>query len=362
MNRKGRGVRINLFDYEEAAGRALESMAYDYYRSGADDEVSLRRNRQAYERLCLHYRVLVDVSRRNLSTTVLGTPISFPVLAAPTAFHALAHPEGEVATARAVTAEGTIFILSTLSNRPMEEVVQAASGPVWFQLYCYKDRGATRALVERAQEAGCQGLVLTVDAPVLGRRERDVRNEFHLPPGLRVSNLTATGRDRVDHVDQESGLAAYARYLDSSLSWKDLEWLRCATDVPVLVKGIVRPDDAVRAADHGADGVVISNHGGRQLDTAPAPIEVLPAIAEAVEGRIQLLVDGGIRRGTDVLKALALGARAVLLGRPILWGLAVEGEAGVRRVLQLLRDELDVALALCGCPEVAQLGPDLVRG
>ena len=355
---------INLFDLEAAARELIPRGAWDYYASGADDEVTLRANRAAYERISIAYRVLVDVSRRDLSTAVLGQPVALPVLVAPTAFQRLATPEGERATARAAGAAGTVMILSTLSNTPVEEVVAAAGGPVWFQLYVYRDRQATEGLVRRAEAAGCRALVLTVDAPLLGRRERDIRNRFQLPPGLSVANLLPEGYGDLPAAGG-SGLAAYvAALLDPALSWRDVAWLRSLTRLPLLVKGIVRPDDALRAADAGAAGVVVSNHGGRQLDTSPATIEVLPEIADALAAhghRLEVLVDGGVRRGTDVLKALALGARAVLVGRPILWGLATGGAEGAARVLAMLRDELDLALALAGAPTLADVTRDLVR-
>jgi 4-hydroxymandelate oxidase len=356
---------INIFELEAIAREKLSQAAYDYYASGAHDEVTLRENRAAFDRLAIAYRVLVDVSRRELATTVLGQPVAMPVLVAPTAFHRLATPEGEVATARAAGAAGTVMILSTLSNTPVEEVVAAASGPVWFQLYVYRDRKATEGLVRRAEAAGCRALVLTVDAPLLGRRERDVRNRFRLPPGLAVANMLPEGYGEVPMAVADSGLAAYvAALIDPALSWRDVDWLRSITRLPVLVKGIVRPDDAVRAAEAGAAGVVVSNHGGRQLDTAPATLDVLPEVVDALAAhghRIEVLMDGGVRRGTDVLKALALGARAVLVGRPVLWGLATDGEAGVALALRLLRDELDLAMALAGAPTVADITRDLVR-
>jgi 4-hydroxymandelate oxidase len=356
---------VNVFDLEAIAREKLSQQAYDYYAGGAHDEVSLQGNRAAFDRISLHYRVLVDVSRRDLAATVLGQRVAMPILVAPTAFHRLATPEGEVATARAAGGAGTVMILSTLSTTPVEEVVAAASGPVWFQLYVYRDRQATEGLVRRAEAAGCQALVLTVDAPLLGRRERDVRNRFRLPPGLAVANMLAEGYGAVPPAAGDSGLAAYvADLLDPSLSWRDVAWLRSITDLPVLVKGIVRPDDALRAADAGVAGIVVSNHGGRQLDTSPATIEVLPEIAEALAAHghpIELLMDGGVRRGTDVVKALALGARAVLVGRPILWGLAADGEAGASYVLRLLKEELDLAMALAGAPTLADITRDLVR-
>jgi 4-hydroxymandelate oxidase len=354
---------LNLMDLERLALGRLSALARDYYASGADDEVTLRENRAAFERLRLHYRVLVDVSRRELSTAVLGTPISMPIVVAPTAFQRLAHPDGELATVRAAGAAGTLMILSTLSTTAVEEVTAAATGPVWFQLYVYRDRAATAALVQRVEAAGCKALVLTVDAPLLGRRERDVRNRFALPPGLSIENMHAHGMGAVGSDLPDSGLAAYfASLLDPALTWKDLEWLRSITRLPVIVKGVVRPDDARRAISHGASAIVVSNHGGRQLDTSPATISVLPAIADAVAGQAEILLDGGVRRGTDVVKALALGARAVLIGRPVLWGLTVAGQAGVSAALGMLRAELDLALALCGCPHVGGLDRDLVGG
>jgi 4-hydroxymandelate oxidase len=352
---------VNVFEFEPEARERLSELAYAYYASGANDEITLRENRAAFDRLTLHYRVLVDVSQRALGTTVLGQPVTMPILVAPTAFHRLAHLEGEIATARAAAAAGTIMVLSCLSNTPVEEVTRAASGPPWFQLYIYRDRAVTRDLVQRVEEAGCQALMVTVDAPVLGRREQDMRNRFGLPPELVAANLTAAGLGQLPTDGAGSGLASYfAALLDPGLTWDALDWLRSVTRLPVLVKGIVRPDDAVRAVECGVAAVVVSNHGGRQLDTAPATIDVLGPIAQAVAGRAEILLDGGIRRGTDVVKAIALGARAVLVGRPVLWGLAADGEQGVTRVLEILRDELDTALALCGCPSLDAVTADLV--
>ncbi len=353
---------INLYDFEAAARDVLPQMVYDYYASGAHDEITLRENHAAYDRIALRYRVLTDVSERDLSTELLGQPISMPILVAPTAFHRLAHPEGERATARAAGAAGTIMMLSTLSTVSVEEVVEAASGRVWFQLYVYGNRGATEGLVRRAEAAGCSAIVLTVDAQLWGRRERDVRNRFQLPVGVSMKNLLPAGMEHLPSEADDSGLAAYvAGMFDPSLDWKDVEWLMGITELPLLVKGIVHPEDARLAAELGVAGVIVSNHGGRQLDTAPATIDALPEVVEAVDGRVPVLVDGGIRRGTDVVKALALGAQAVGVGRPVLWGLAVNGEEGVARVLELLRYETELAMGLCGCASVAQLGPDLIR-
>lgn len=347
---------VNIEDYHQKARRQLSTPAYGYYSSGAHDQITLRRNQEAFQEIQLHYRVMVDVSERDLSTELLGLKLSMPVMLAPTAFHCMAHPEGEVATARAAASSGVPMILSTLSNKPMEEVAAEATAGLWFQLYFYRDREATRALVERAQAAGARAIVLTVDAPLLGHREADVRNQFGLPDGLQVVNLTAAGMADLPETF-ESGLAAYFyNLIEPQLNWKHLEWLRSITELPILVKGVVRPDDALRAHEYGAHGVVVSNHGGRQLDTSPATIEVLGGISQVLPPEYPLLLDGGVRRGTDVIKALALGARAVLIGRPVLWGLAAEGQAGVEGVLHLLRQEIDLGLALCGCPRVSELG------
>ena len=351
---------INLFDYAEVARDQLDPMVYDYYAGGAFDEITLRENHDAYDRLRLQYRVLAGVGERDMRTTVLGQPVSMPVLVAPTAFHKMAHADGEIGAARAAATAGTLFILSSLSNTAMEAVFSACNGPRWFQLYIYKDRGITRELIRRAESAGAQAIVLTVDSAVWGTREKDVRNGFQLKPGLSVENVAPAGKGDLPRVGG-SGLAAYVNTLfDGSLSFKDLEWLCANTRLPVAVKGVCHPGDAVECARSGAKAVVVSNHGGRQLDTCPATIEVLPEIVDALAGRIETYVDGGVRRGTDVVKALALGARAVLVGRPVLWGLAVDGERGVRHVLELLQHEFSDAMALCGCTRLDQIGRGLI--
>lgn len=352
---------INVYDFEAAAKEAMSEMAYDYYASGANDEITLRANHSAYDDIALRYRVLVDVSQRDLSTTILGHHVSMPILIAPTAFHRLAHADGEIAMARAAENAGTIMMLSTLSTTPMEEVAAATTAPVWFQLYVYKDRGATEALLQRAQTAGCSAIVLTVDAPLLGKRERDVRNRFQLPADLSVKNLLAHAMAELpDHPDDSSLAAHAASMFDTTLNWKDIEWLRAVSDLPLVIKGIVHPDDARHAAELEVAGVFVSNHGGRQLDTALPTIEALPNIVEAVDGRATVLLDGGIRRGTDIVKAIALGADAVAVGRAPLWGLAVDGEAGIDGVLGILREELDLAMALCGCTSVDEITADLI--
>jgi 4-hydroxymandelate oxidase len=304
---------------------------------------------------------MVDVSTRELGTTILGTPVTFPVLIAPTAMQRLAHADGECATARAAKRLGTIMIVSTTATIGLADVRAATDAPMWFQCYIYRDRGVTKALLERARAVGYQAIVLTVDAPLLGRRERDVRQGFHLPSGLRLPNAELAGEGELPAFVGDSSLAQHlARTHDSALTSKDIGWIRDVTGLPVIVKGIVRGDDAERAIDSGAAAIAVSNHGGRQLDTAVAAIRALPEVVAAAAGRAEVYVDGGVRRGTDIIKALALGARAVLLGRPVLWGLAVGGEAGVVDVLALLRDELDLAMGLCGCRQVDEITPDLI--
>lgn len=355
---------INLFEYESLAPQNLSQMALDYYASGAWDEITLRDNRTAYERYKLRPRMLVDVSQRNLTTKILGQHISMPVLIAPMAFQCLAHPEGELATAKVAADLGTTMVLSTLSTKKLEDVALASNMPksLWFQLYVHRDRALTQALVERAEVAGYQALCLTVDAPILGRRERDRRNEFTLPSGMELANLTAMANLEIPQTQDESGLFAYfANQLDPALTWKDIEWLQSLTSLPVVVKGILRGDDAIRAVEHGAKAIIVSNHGGRQLDGAIATIDALSEIVAAVGSQVDILMDGGVRRGIDILKALALGAKAVLIGRPILWALAVDGEAGVRDLLGLLRNELEVAMALSGCAKIEDIDVSLVR-
>ena len=316
---------------------------YDYYAGGAQDERTVQENQRSWGRVRLRPRMLVDVRERDLSTTILGQPISMPVLTAPAAFHAMAHPDGECTVARAAAAAGIINVVSTLSTHSLEEVAAASTGACWFQLYCYRDRSITRMLVERAEAAGYAALCLTVDAPMLGRRERDVRNRFNLPAGMRMKNLESVALEQMTGSDGGSALQQYITdQLDASLTWEVLEWLRGVTRLPLVVKGVLTAEDARLAVESGASGIVVSNHGGRQLDDVLTTCEALPEVVEAVDGRIDVLVDGGIRRGTDVLKALAMGAGAVLIGRPYLWGLAVGGEAGVSNVFELLRAEFSL--------------------
>ena len=340
---------VNLREFEALAREIVTPMAWAYYAGGANDEVTLREADRAWDRFRLRPRVLVDVSAVDTRTTILGTPLAFPVLTAPCALNRLAHPDGEVAVARAAAASGIVQVLSTASSTGLEEVATAVPAPRWFQLYCYRDLAITEDLVRRAESAGYTALCLTVDVPILGRREREVRASFAPPAGVTMKILERYANDQLPMVHGESALAQYvvSRW-DASLTWDVVSWLRTKTALPIVLKGILTGEDAALAVQHGAHAIVVSTHGGRQLDRVVASAAALGEVVASVQGGAEVLVDGGIRRGTDVLVALALGARAVLIGRPYLWGLAVDGEAGVRHVLQLLHDEFALAMALSG--------------
>lgn len=366
---------INLGELEELVGKSLEQSKlnpshFDYYRGGAADEITLKRNCQAFRDLSIWPRMLVDISNRDMSLALFQQIIDMPIIIAPTAFQALAHCQGELATAAAARRLNTIMTLSTLSNYSIEEVAKVGHH-LWYQLYVYKDRAITKDLVARAEANGYQALVVTVDSPLLGRRERDIRNHFTLPEDLRAANLEKFALGNINTTDSKeslanSDLACYiASLYDTSLTWKDLEWIISLTKLPVLVKGVLRGDDAVRAVAAGAKGIIVSNHGGRQLDTTISTIEALPSVIAAIANydstnTVEVLLDGGIRRGTDVLKALALGAKAVMIGRPVLWGLSLDGESGVAAVLNLLKSEFDLAMALSGCNNLAAITSDLI--
>ena len=329
---------LNVWDYERLAADLLEPGPYGYFAGGAGDEVTLAENVAAYRRLTLRPRVLVDVADPSTATTVLGREVALPVLVAPVAFQRVAHPDGEVATARAAAAAGTIMCLSTFATATFADVA-AAGGARWFQLYVPRDPGVAAETIAAAAAHGFEALVVTVDAPVLGRRERDLRTGFTIQHALGLDWAQREDLTPVNAIDQ----------ISPSVTWKDVERFASSSGLPVILKGIATAEDARLACEHGAAGVVVSNHGGRQLDGAAATIESLPEVVEAVDGRIEVLVDGGVRRGTDVVKALALGARAVLVGRPVVWGLTAGGEQGVRHVLELLRAEVELALQLVGC-------------
>lgn len=363
------GQLLTPNDFRKAAMRVLERSAYDYFLSGSDGQKLKRRNRAAWDALEIRHRVLVDVSKVDTSTELLGLKLPFPAMIAPMAYQRLAHDGGELATARAAAAAGVSMIVSTMANVGLEEIAGATPAPKWFQLYCHRDRDITKDLIQRAEAAGYRALVVTVDAPVLGRRLADERNNFDLPEGLTRANLVQyegsgsfSQSEKVpDPLADSSHLAELFRTRqDASLTWNDIDWFKTLTSLPILLKGIVRGDDAKRAADAGCAGVIVSNHGGRQLDASISSARALPEVVAAVEDRIPVLVDGGIEWGADILRALAVGAKAVLIGRPILWGLAVAGEAGVRRVLELYREDFQRAMQLAGCASVRDIGADLL--
>ncbi len=348
-------VHVSPRAVQSEARRRLPPEVYDYFAGGAGDEITLRANEAAFARIGLVPRVLRSAAQRDLAIELLGCRASLPALIAPTAFHRLAHAEGERATARAAAACGAIYIVSMAATTAIEDIAAAGdTSRLWFQLSIQPDLGFTESIVRRAEAAGCRALVVSADAPAFGRRERDLRNGFtDLPPGMCCENL----RERLP-----SGELGRARDIVFSpeISWKHFDWLREITRLPISLKGVVHPEDARLAVARGADALFVSNHGGRQLDTVPATIDLLPAVAEAVAGKIPLVLDGGVRRGTDIVKALALGATAVAIGRPVLWGLATGGEAGVALVLETLRAELDLALVLCGCRGAQDVTRDLV--
>ncbi len=338
---------MTLADYEQAAARALDPSAQAYYFGGAADEITLRDNVAAWGRLAIRPRMLAGVGRRDLSVTVLGRTRPHPLTVAPMALHGLADPDGEITTARAAGATESVMCVSTFATKDLKDVAEAVPDcSRWFQLYVFNDRAVSRELVARAADSGYEALVVTVDLPVRGVRERELRNPVRSGAANAPASMTA----------QE-----FARLLDSTLTWDDIERFASDSPLPVLVKGVLRADDARLAAQHGAAGVIVSNHGGRQLDTVLSGADALPAVADAVGGEIDVLVDGGIRRGTDVFKALALGARAVMVGRPVLWGLAAAGADGVRQVLEVLLAELDRALALAGAPRAAGLDSSFIQ-
>jgi 4-hydroxymandelate oxidase len=345
-----------ICDFERRAAEVLPPGAHGYYAGGAGDEITLRDNVVAWQRLALRPRMLVGCAERDPSTTVLGRRRSHPLIVAPTAFHTLATTDGEAATARGAAATDTPFCLSTLSTTDVVELAtRAPDARRWFQLYVFKDRGISREMVAAAVEHDYEALVLTVDLPVFGSRERDIRSGFTLDEVSAIAPVGATGARGTLSLPELGAL------LDQSLTWDDIGRFAAESGLPVIVKGVLIPEDARRAIDSGAAGIVVSNHGGRQLDTVLSGADALPAVVDEAGDEVDVLVDGGIRRGTDVVKALALGARAVMIGRPVLWGLAVGGEEGVCRVLELLLADLDTALALAGAPRVAELDRSWVQ-
>ncbi len=336
-------------DFEPVAKQNMSHLAWEYISGGAADELTMQSNREAYQRIRLKPDVLVDVSKLDTRVTLLGQEHAFPILLAPTAYHKLVHADGELATARGAGAVGTTMVISSFATTSVEDIARVATAPLWFQLCVQTDHGFTRDLVQRAEAAGCRALCVTVDSPVWGMRNREQRVRFALPSGMDRANLRGL------KVAQPAENSIYSAITDPALQWKDIEWLCSFAKIPVLVKGVLNPENADHAVKAGVAGIMVSNHGGRNLDTLPATIEALPLVADKVAGRVPLTVDGGIRRGTDVLKALALGANAVLIGRPYLYGLAVAGAAGIARVLDILHQEFSIAMALTGRRNLASI-------
>jgi 4-hydroxymandelate oxidase len=338
---------ISLDEVEAQARKVMRPSVYDFVSGGAADEITVRRNRDKYRDILVQAKILQDLSGLDCSTTLLGERMATPILLAPTSGHKLSHPEGELATARGAGAFGATMVLSSGSTTSIEDVMGVATHPVWFQLYVFKDRGLTRALVERVQAAGAKALCVTVDSPLDGARNRQQRANVQLPPGVSYPHYVG--------IREPGSIQTLETVQPFNLLWRDIEWLRSFTKVPLLLKGVMNPADAIIGLKTGADGIIVSNHGGRCLDTQPATIEALPRVVEAVNGRAPVIVDGGIRRGTDIAKAIALGAAAVQIGRPYVYGLAAGGAEGVTHVLKILRQELLMAMSLLGCPTIASI-------
>lgn len=346
----------SVMDFEPRARERISRMAYEYISGGAGDEISLKWNREAYDRIRLRTRVLVDVSKLDTRTRLFGQDLAYPILLAPTAYHKLVHAEGELETARGAGAAGATMVVSSFANTAIEDIARVAKEPLWFQLYVQPDRGFTKSMVQRAEAAGSRAVCVTVDTPLAGARNREERANFALPQGLDLPHLK--GLTRADHAPKEGEI--FSAILDPTLTWKDIEWLQSFAKVPVLLKGVQNADDADQAARLGVSGIIVSNHGARNLDTVPATIDALPSVVQKVAGRMPVLVDGGIRRGTDVLKALAFGASAVLIGRPYLYALGVAGAPGVARTLMILRKEFEIAMALTGRRSIAEIDKGVI--
>jgi len=352
------GQPASVADYQSLARNVLLKATYEYIANGSTDQITLAENVNAFRRIRLLPPLLHGVDLVDTSTTVLGQKIKLPVLIAPTAGQILTHPDGILATARAAKSAGTILGVSSSAGHTPEEIAAASDGPKWFQLYVPKDRDVGRRLIERVTRSGFQAIIVTVD---LGeRKDADLRNSFSLPPDTLRRHLRGYGFDIPDRMTNEELSAFNLKAWDQAFTWDIFEWLRSITKLPLIIKGILRPDDARRAVQIGLNGIVVSNHGGRRLDGVPATIDCLADVVRAVEGRSEVYLDSGVRRGTDVLKALALGAKAVLIGRPVVWGLAAAGEQGVRHVLQLFEEELISAMHACGCSDVGQITSDLL--
>jgi 4-hydroxymandelate oxidase len=341
---------INLFDFEKMAAGKMSKMAYEFVSSGAADEFTVKWNREALDKLKIQTQVLNDVAKVDTRVSLFGMDLPYPMLIAPTAFHKLMHPEGELATARGAGAADAVYVVSSFTTTPIEEIAKVATKPLWFQLYVVDDRAFVKDLVQKVEAQGCRALCVTVDTPVSGARDRQQKAHFKLPDGMHPPYM----------IDTAFAAKGEALKFKKTLTWKDIEWLQSLTRLPVLLKGILNPDDAEKAIQIGVSGIIVSNHSGRNLDTVPATIEALPSISKRVNKRIPVLMDGGIRRGTDVLKAMALGANAVLVGKPVCYGLACGGSEGVAKVMNILRREFEFAMALSGRSSIASIDQSVI--
>lgn len=350
---------ISVADYESKAKTLLESSVRGFYESGAGDEQTLRLNKHAFQRLRIRPRVLRDVSKISSKTTVFGEPVGVPFGIAPTAMQKVAHPEGESANARAIGSLGGVYILSTVATTSIEELDKnAPNTKKWFQLYPYAAKGIIENLIKRAENAGFAALVITADAPVLGLRRTDAKNKFVLPKTLQLANLV---KEQTNELEVMDGLSSIASNLNPGFNWEDIRRIVKSTKLPVIIKGILTAEDAILAKAYGCRGVIVSNHGGRQLDGVPATIEALSEVVEAVGSDLEVMLDGGVSQGSDVFRALALGAKLVFIGRASLWGLTVNGQKGVEDVLRIIKNELDVTMALAGCASISDISPNMVK-
>ena len=350
---------VNIYEYEAIAKERLDQGDYDFIAGAATDEITLHRTRQVLDSIVMKPRMMVDVSQRDLSTTVLGQKINMPVMLAPAGNHGAAHIDAELASAKAAGDFGTVMVLSSHSAKTLEDVAEAATGPIWFQQYFFKDKELTLGMAARAEAAGYSALCLTLDAKIVPKRERNIRNNYVGPESPNYASLELGTHSWTFAADAPAGPADIR---DQATTWDDLEWLAGETKLPIVVKGIMTGEDARRSAESGAKAVIVSNHGTRYLDTTFTTIEVLPEVVEQVDGKAEVYMDGGVRRGADIFKALALGARSVLIGRPLFWGLAVNGEAGVSSVLTMLRDELDATMGICGRTTIDSIDLDTLGG
>ncbi|XP_072032432.1 2-Hydroxyacid oxidase 1-like [Amphiura filiformis] len=364
----GTNQLVCLDDYEKKAEQLLPKFAFDFYAGGADDQQTLQDNKEAFKRFRLRPRLMRDVSNRDMSTTILGHHLPHPIAIGPSSFHKMAHPDGEIATVKGAAMTSTpMCVAGSGSNVTLEDLAEAvkdSTTPLWIQFYIYKDRQINERLIKRAEKAGYEALFVTVDLPCIGKRRSDIRNQFNMPSNLGFANIAGELESQQLYTKGKgSGLENFINtQIDPSVTWEDIKWLRRITKLPIVLKGILTAEDARETVKYGVNGILVSNHGGRQLDGVLATIDVLSEVVEAVrESNVEVYLDGGVRKGTDILKALALGAKAVFIARPVIWGLACNGQEGVKRVLDILKDELSLAMALSGCTSIEDISRDILQ-